>query len=85
MIVKLDHLPKDRGENEEYLKPPPSDDTLQQLGAYSIKLSRWQMVEIFYFWSVLSSYAFLYVLHMNIFVYYPEKISIYHLLQATAP
>ena len=23
MLVKLDHFPKDRGENKTYLKPPP--------------------------------------------------------------
>ena len=25
MLVKLDHFPKDRGENKKYLKPPPSN------------------------------------------------------------
>ena len=24
MLVKLDHLPRDRGENNKHLKPPPS-------------------------------------------------------------
>ena len=24
--IKLDHFPKDRGENKKYLKPPPSKD-----------------------------------------------------------
>ena len=30
MIVKLDHFPRDRGENTKYLKPPASPDNEQQ-------------------------------------------------------
>ena len=31
MLVKLDHFPKDRGENETYLKPPPGSASMNLL------------------------------------------------------
>ena len=33
MLVKLDHFPRDRGENKKYLKPPPSVSTIDTFTA----------------------------------------------------
>ena len=37
ILVKLDHFPRDRGENKKYLKAPPSISRLTK-GAYLVKV-----------------------------------------------